>query len=332
MEERSLRVMAYSIRPDEAGFFVRFSAENGIELATSAEAPSAGTVALARGFSCVSIITTAIDPALVRAFHEAGVRFISTRTIGYDHIDAAAARSLGMRIGNAPYSPESVANYAVMLMLMATRKIKAIIRKSEAQDFSLSGVRGIEIKNLVVGIAGTGRIGRALAKNLSGFGCEILAHDLFPDEQTGRLARYVSWDELCRLSDIISLHMPATSENYHLVDAAAIARMKDGVFIVNTARGSLIDTAAFLDAVESGKIGGAALDVIEDESELYYNDLRGQALKTRDLALLQAYPNVLVTPHTAFYTDQAVRDMVENSLRSCVAFIRGEDNPWEIPL
>jgi D-lactate dehydrogenase len=126
--------------------------------------------------------------------------------------------------------------------------------------------------------------------------------------------------------------MPATQDNFHIVGRDSLANMKDGVFIVNTARGNLIDTQAFLDAVESGKVGGAALDVIEDEADLYYNDLRGVPLKTRDLALLKSYPNVLVTPHTAFYTDQAVRDMVENSLRSCIAFQRGEDNPWEVRL
>ena len=181
-----------------------------------------------------------------------------------------------------------------------------------------------------MGVAGTGRIGRRVIENLSGFGCRILAYDLYPSEEVA--ASYVSWDELVGRCDVLSLHMPATEANYHIVNAGSLARMKDGVFIVNTARGSLIDTEAFLDAVESGKIGGAALDVIEDEAELYYNDLRGLPLKTRDLALLDAYPNVLVTPHTAFYTDQAVRDMAENSLRSCLAFIRGEGNPWEVRL
>jgi D-lactate dehydrogenase len=269
---------------------------------------------------------------MVKAFRDAGVRFVSTRTIGYDHIDLAAARSLGMRVGNAPYSPDSVADYTIMLMLMATRRMKAILRKKAAQDFSLAGAQGLELHNLTVGIAGTGRIGRRIVQKLSGFGCEILAHDLHPSDEVRGLARYVSWEELARSSDLISLHMPATEANYHLVNGESLAAMKEGVFIINTARGSLVDTAAFIGAVESGKIGGACLDVIEDEAELYYNDLRGRPLKNRDLALLDAYPNILVTPHTAFYTDQAVRDMVENSLRSCVAFQRGEDNPWEVRL
>jgi D-lactate dehydrogenase len=134
------------------------------------------------------------------------------------------------------------------------------------------------------------------------------------------------------VSDIISLHMPAAEDNYHIINAHSLARMKDGVVIVNTARGSLIDTAAFLDAVEGGKIGAAALDVVEDEGCLYYKDLRGAALPNRDLAVLHSYPNVIISPHTAFYTDQSVSDMVENSIRSCIAFQRGEDNPWEVSL
>jgi lactate dehydrogenase-like 2-hydroxyacid dehydrogenase len=332
MDDGRPKVFAYSIRPDEKVFFSSFCSAKGIELGSSESAPSMDTITLAAGYPCVSIITTIIDPGMVRAFREAGVRFISTRTIGYDHIDLAAVRTLGMRVGNAPYSPDSVADYTIMLMLMATRRMKAILRKKAVQDFSLVGSQGVELRNLRVGIAGTGRIGRRIVKKLSTFGCEILAHDLYPSDELKGLARYVSWEELARSSDLISLHMPATEANYHLVNKASLATMKDGVFIINTARGSLIDTAAFIEAVESGKVGGACLDVIEDEAELYYNDLRGRPLKTRDLALLDAFPNVLVTPHTAFYTDQAVRDMVENSLRSCVAFQRGEDNPWEVRL
>ena len=332
MSDGRTQVFAYSIRPDETDFFSSFCAVNGIELGSTEVSPSLDTIGLASGYPCVSIITTIVDPVMVKAFHDAGVRFISTRTIGYDHIDLAAARSIGMRVGNAPYSPDSVADYTIMLMLMATRRMKAILRKKAAQDFSLAGSQGLELRNLTVGIAGTGRIGRRIIEKLSGFGCAILAHDLHPSEDLRPLATYVSWEELAASSDLISLHMPATEANYHLVNRDSLAAMKDGVFIINTARGSLIDTAAFVEAVESGKVGGACLDVIEDEAELYYNDLRGRPLKNRDLAILDAYPNVLVTPHTAFYTDQAVRDMVENSLRSCIAFQRGEDNPWEVQL
>ncbi len=137
-------------------------------------------------------------------------------------------------------------------------------------------------------------------------------------------------DRLFAESDVITMHMPATKENYHLVNEKTIASMKDGVFLINTASGSLIDTQAFLDAVESGKIGGAALDVIENETGLYYNNLKNEILTNRERAVLKSYPNVIVMPHTAFYTDQAVSDMVEHSIESCLLFTQGAQNPWEI--
>jgi D-lactate dehydrogenase len=325
-----MKILAYSQRPDEKRPFEQFCRDFGVELIALEEPPTPRTIPRAEGFSAISIITTPLNGDFLRDFHRLGVRFISTRSIGYDHIDTAAAKALGIRIGNVSYSPDTVANYAVMFMLMAIRKVKAIVRLARSQDYSLAGVQGREMRNLTVGIAGTGRIGRRVIRNLTGFDCKILAFDKYESGEVRAFAEYVSWEELIARSDLISLHMPAAEDNYHIVNAESIAKMKDGVYIINTARGSLIDTEAFLDAVESGKIGGAALDVVEDERGLYYNNLRGQIIRNRALAVLRSYPNVIITPHTAFYTDQAVSDMVENSLRSCIAFIRGEENPWEI--
>jgi D-lactate dehydrogenase len=327
-----MKILAYSQRPDEARPFEHFCREFGVELSALTEPPAPLTIPRAEGFSAISIITTPLNGEFLRDFYKMGVRFISTRSIGYDHIDTPAAKALGIRIGNVSYSPDTVANYAVMFMLMAIRKVKAIARLAQSQDYSLAGVQGREMRNLTIGVAGTGRIGRRVIGNLTGFGCKILAFDKYESEEIRAFAEYVSWEELISRSDLISLHMPAAQDNYHIVNAESIARMKDGVYIINTARGSLIDTEAFLDAVESGKIGGAALDVVEDERGLYYNNLRGQIIPNRALAVLRSYPNVIITPHTAFYTDQAVSDMVENSLRSCIAFMKGEDNPWEIKL
>jgi D-lactate dehydrogenase len=325
-----MKIFAYSKRPDEAGPFEQFCQELGVELTAIEEPPSPRAIPLAKSFPAVSIITTPLNEEFLREFHRLGVRFISTRSIGYDHIDTAAAKALGIRIGNVSYSPDTVANYTLMLILMTIRKIKAIVRLAQAQDYSLARVRGRELRSLTVGIVGTGRIGRRVIRHLTGFDCKILAFDKYQSGEVRAFAEYVSWEELIARSDLISLHIPAAEDNYHIINAGSIAKMKDGVCIINTARGSLIDTEAFLDAVESGKIGGAALDVVEDERGLYYNNLRGQVIPNRDLAALRSYPNVIITPHTAFYTDQAVSDMVENSLRSCIAFIRGEENPWEI--
>jgi D-lactate dehydrogenase len=324
------KILAYTVRDDEVIFFETFSKRCGLDVEIRHESPSLKTVPLARDFPCISIITTPLDAATLAAFYDCGVRFISTRTIGYEHIDVTAARKLGIRIANVSYSPDTVSNYAVMLMLMTIRNIKLISRTSAAQDFSLRMERGREIKNMTVGVAGTGRIGTRVIRHLSGFGCNILAYDTRPNDEASRSARYVSWEEFLAQSDIITLHMPAITETHHLINAQSIAKMKDGVYIINTARGSLIDTPAFLDAVERGKIAGAALDVVEDEAGLYYRDLRGAAVSNRELAVLKSYPNVIVTPHTAFYTAEAVRDMIENSLISCGNFLRGEDIPWEV--
>lgn len=325
-----MKIMIYNCRTDEAELLDGFQKKYGVELLHSTRSPAAETVRLAEGCECISMITTPMKEELLRLYRAAGVRFISTRSIGYDHIDLAAAQRLGMRVGNVSYSPGSVADYTVMLMLAAVRRLKAILGRSAIQDFTLPGIRGREMHNLTVGVVGTGRIGRTVLQDLSGFGCRLLAYDLYPNDAVRGIAEYVPFDELLRQSDIVTLHMPATDENYHRIDRDAIAKMKDGAILINTARGSLIDTGALLDALESGRLGGAALDVIENETGLYYNDLKRDVLSNRDLAALRACPNVFWTPHMAFYTDQAVSDMVENSVRSCCLFSKGEENPWQV--
>ncbi|MDR1933407.1 MAG: D-lactate dehydrogenase VanH-A [Spirochaetales bacterium] len=332
MPEKPLKILAYTRRKDEAVFFEKFSRQYGVDVTEREEIPTEQTAALAEGCPALSIITTPMNARVLTALYDRGVRFISTRSIGYDHIDVKTAKELGIRIGNVSYAPDAVSNYAVMFILMAIRNIKNIARLALAQDYSIQSgfVQGRILQNLTVGIAGTGRIGRRVIDHLSGFGCEILAYDKYEDEYLRRRVNYVSWDEMCARCDVISLHMPAARDNIHIVNAASLARMKDGVVIINTARGALIDTAAFMDAVESGKVGAAALDVVEEEGCLYYNNLRGRVLPNRDIAILKSYPNVILTPHTAFYTDQSISDMVENSIKSCLAFLRGEENPWEI--
>ena len=288
------------------------------------------TAELSRGIDYISIITTPVNEELLKKFKDCGVKFISTRTIGYDHIDLDSAEKLGIHVGNATYSPNSVADYAIMMMLMAVRKMKLIMDRSSSQDFSLGMVQGRELPNLTVGVIGTGRIGETVIKHLSGFGCRIIAHDIYEKESVKKYAEYRDLDYVLQNSHIITLHMPATEDNYHLINKKTISEMKDNVFIINTGRGSLINTDDFIEGIESGKIAGAALDVIENETGLYYNDLKGQVLNNRQLAVLKSFPNVIVTPHTAFYTDQAVSDMVENSIKSIILFDEKKENPWQV--
>lgn len=325
-----MKILAYSYRADETMYFQEFSKKYKVEVVLCEDAPSMKNAELARGFQCVSIVTTPVSGELVEKFHEMGVKFISTRTIGYDHIDIEKARQLDMHVGNVTYSPSSVADHTVMVILMTIRKMKAIMQCTSVQDYSLKGVQGRELHNLTVGVIGTGKIGQRVIKNLSGFDCKIIAHSSHEDEDVKKYAAYVSLEELLKNSNIITLHIPARKNNYHIIDKNSIDMMKEGVFIINTARGSLINTEDLIEGIEKKKIAGVALDVIEHESDLYYNDLKCEILNNRQLAILKSYPNVIITPHTAFYTDQSVSDMVENSILSCTLFMEGKQNPWQV--
>ena len=325
-----MKLFAFSQRLDELPYFEKFTRQYGIELGSCSKGPSLENAGLAAGYPCVSIITTPIRPPLMDRLYAEGVRYISTRTIGYDHIDLEHARKIGMGVGNVSYAPDSVADFTVMLILMAIRNIKAMTARAGVQDFSLPGLEGRCLSNQTVGVVGTGRIGQAVISRLAGFGCRILACDPFAGPEGNPSLSYVDLETLLQESDIVTLHMPATPENYHMINRETLSQMKPDAILVNTARGSLIDTDSLLDAIEEKIIGGAALDVIEDERKLYYKDLRREILKNRKLAVLKSHPNVIVTPHMAFYTDQSVSDMVEHSIQSCRMFLNGGENPWKI--
>lgn len=326
-----MKLFVYSYREfDEAEFFQKFAEKYQVELGICHDAPTMENAYLAEGYPYVSIITTKIDEELMNRFHALGVKMISTRTIGYDHIDLEAARKCGISVGNVTYSPECVADYTVMLMLMSIRKMKRIMQREEINDFSLPGIQGKEMPNFTVGVLGTGRIGRAVIRDISGFGCKIYAYDQYENDEVKKYAQYVSLDEIYEKCDMITLHMPLTEENMHLIDAEAIQKMQDGVVLINTARGGLIDTKALIDGLESGKIGAAGLDVIEEEFGMYYFDRKSDILSKRDLYILRGFPNVIVTPHMAFYTDQAVSDMVKHSIESCMLHEAGKEDPCRV--
>ncbi|MFW6722999.1 D-isomer specific 2-hydroxyacid dehydrogenase family protein [Streptomyces sp. MAR4 CNY-716] len=272
---------------------------------------------LAVGNRCISVgHKTRITESTLLALSRAGVAYISTRSIGCNHIDVAYAERVGISVGNVAYSPDSVADYTLMLMLMAVRHAKSTLRRGDVHDYRLHDVRGRELRDLTVGVVGTGRIGAAVMDRLRGFGCRILAHDTRP----GTAADYVPLDELLRLSDIVTLHTPLTPDTHHLLDRRRIGQMKRGAVVVNTGRGALLDTGALLPALEDGRLGGAALDVLEGEEGVFYADRRNSPPDSGPLPRLQELPNVLVSPHTAYYTDHALSDTVENSLTNCLEF------------
>ncbi|MBR5799050.1 MAG: lactate dehydrogenase [Lachnospiraceae bacterium] len=327
-----MKVTVYNCRPfDEKELFLRYEKELGIELVLCPDAPDKENAALAKGSDCIDIITSKMPEDLLKVFADYGVRYVTTRTIGYDHIDVAAAKKLGMTVANAPYGPHGVADYTVMLILMTIRKMKRILERTNIQDYTLAGIQGRELKDLTVGVIGTGRIGRTVLSDLSGFGCKLIAYDIFENEEVKAAGiPYVSLEEMWQQADVISLHAPLTDENFHMIDEKAISSMKDGVMIINTARGGLIDSEALIKGIESGKIGGAGLDVVENEFGLYYYDHKSDILSNRELAILRGFPNVTVSHHMAFYTDCCVDTVVRDSLLGCKCFMEGKENPWEV--
>lgn len=326
-----MKVAVYSLRSfDEKEWFEVYAKELGLTLVTCPDGPSMENVDITEGCTCVDIITSKIDRQLMCEFAKRGVKYLVTRTIGYDHIDLEAAKEFGIHVGNAPYGPNGVADYTVMLILMSIRKMKRIIERTNVQDYTLKGLQGRELKDLTVGVIGTGRIGRTVVKNLSGFGCKILAYDLYENDETRKYAQYVSLEEMWKQADVITLHTPLTEDNFHLIGKDTIDKMKDGVVLINTARGGLIDSEALISGIESGKIGAAGLDVVENEFELYYFDRKSDVLKNRELAILRGFPNVTVSHHMAFYTDDCVKTVVKDSLMGCKLFMEGKANPWEV--
>jgi D-specific alpha-keto acid dehydrogenase len=292
----------------------------GVTPTLTEAAVSEANIELAFGNRCISVgHKTRVTNSTLLALSRAGVTYISTRSIGYNHIDMKHAESVGISVENVAYSPDSVADYTLMLMLMAVRNAKSIIRRADVHDYRLNDVRGKELRDLTIGVIGTGRIGGAVMDRLRGFGCRILAYDSRPETA----ADYVPLDELLELSDIVTLHTPLNADTHHLLNRRRIEQMKRGALIINTGRGSLLDTEALVPALESGRLGGAALDVLEGEEGIFYADCRNKPIGNTPLSRLQKLPNVLVSPHTAYYTDHALSDTVENSIINCLRFESG---------
>ncbi len=306
----------YGCDPDEAAVFRRMAPRFAVSPTVTSAPLSVHNTDLAAGSQCVSVShKTSVDAPALAGLSRTGVRYLSTRSIGVDHIDLGAADRFGIVVGTVSYSPDSVADYTLMLILMALRHARSIVTSADRHDYRLGPRRGRELRDLTVGVVGTGRIGGAVLDRLRGFGCRTLCHDRMPTS-----AGHVSLDELVQRSDVVTLHIPLTAETHHLLDRRRITSMKRGAVVVNTARGALVDTAALVGALEAGALGGAALDVVEGEAGIFYEDYRAIGIDNTLLSRLHALPNVVLTPHTAYYTDHTLSDVVEASLASCIRF------------
>ncbi|HEV7772649.1 MAG TPA: D-lactate dehydrogenase VanH [Conexibacter sp.] len=310
-------ITIYGCGQDEAAVFREMAQGLGVAPTITEAAVSEGNVGLAFGNRCISVgHKTQVTNATLLALSEAGVTYISTRSVGCNHVDVDYAESVGISVETVAYSPDSVADYTLMLMLMAVRNAKSVIRRADVHDYRLSNVRGKELRDLTVGVIGTGRIGSAVMDRLRGFGCRTLAYDTRPRTS----ADYVTLGALLERSDIVTLHAPLTADTHHLLDRRRIERMKHSAVIVNTGRGALLDTEALVSALESGRLGGAALDVLEGEDGIFYADCSDKPIESQLLLRLHKLSNVLISPHSAYYTDHALMDTVQNSLTNCLKF------------
>lgn len=326
-----MKIFFYDLRPyDELPAAQKICAEMGIEFEHCEEYPDETNYVLAKGFDAISTTPCDLSAPMLEKFHSVGVKYILCRSIGYDHVDLEKAKELGLRVSNVDYPPTGVANFAIMLMMMCARRITHILERGRVQDFLLEGKLGMDISYATIGVIGTGKIGATVIRHLSPFGCRLICYDPYRNEEAAKHAEYMELDQLFAEADIITIHTNATEENYHLLNKDAFAKMKDGVIVINTARGKLINTPDLIEALESGKVGAAALDVLEKEDGLYYYDRVGDVIANHEMAVLRSFPNVILSTHTAFYTVQAVENMVRGCCEGAAAFEKGEKSRHEI--
>jgi D-lactate dehydrogenase len=310
----------YDTKPYDRDYFKRAAAGQAVEWRFHEFRLSADTAPTAQGASAVCVfVNDHLDRPCLEKLAEQGIRLVALRCAGFNNVDLAAARELGVAVTRVPaYSPHAVAEHTVALLLTLNRKIHRAYNRVRELNFSLSGLVGFDLHGKTVGLVGTGKIGRCTAAIFKGFGCRVLAYDPLP--QTEWAARhdieYVALADLLRSSDIVSLHLPLTPETHYLLNAETLALTKPGTYIINTSRGRLVETKALIDALKSGHVGGVALDVYEEEEGIFFEDLSGQVLQDDELSRLLGFPNVLITSHQAFLTEEALSEIARVTVQN----------------
>lgn len=284
------------------------------------------TAGLAAGFEAVCVfVNDRVDSTIIAKLSGVGVRLIALRCAGYNNVDLKAAKKHDIVVVRVPgYSPYAVAEHTLGLMLALNRKLHRAYNRVREGNFALDGLLGFDLHGKTAGIIGTGRIGTVVARILTGFGCQILAFDPMPDETCRSLGvRYVQLDELLAQSDMITLHCPLTPDNKHMIDASALTKMRDGVMLINTSRGALIDTIAAIEALKSGKLGYLGLDVYEEEEQIFFEDRSGLIISDDVFSRLLTFPNVIITGHQAFFTREAMENIASTTIDNITKFESG---------
>ncbi len=321
-----MRVAVFSTRPYDRDSLERANAAGRHGLQFLQARLDASTVAAATGALAVcAFVNDRLDAGVLQALHAQGTRLVALRCAGFNQVDLQAAARLGIAVARVPeYSPHAVAEHTVALVLALNRKIHRAYNRVREGNFALEGLLGFDLHGRTVGVIGTGKIGECFARIMAGFGSRLLAFAPRPNPEVEALgARYVALPELLAGSDIVSLHCPLTPTTRHLIDAAALAAMKPGAMLINTSRGAVIDTRAVIAALKAGTLGSLGLDVYEEEGDLFFRDLSDEVLHDDVFARLLTFPNVLVTGHQGFFTEDALAEIARITLANLDAFEAG---------
>ena len=322
-----MKIAFFSTKSYDRESFDRFLAKSGHEITYFDSKLDKHTVHLAEGHEAVcSFVNDQIDAGILKKLDQHGIKLIALRCAGYNQVDLNAAEELGIKIVRVPaYSPEAVAEHAFALILTLSRKTHKAYNRVRENNFSLEGLTGINIHSKTVGVIGTGAIGKAFCRIAKGFGCEILAFDIFENEEMKALGvKYLPLQEVLAKSQIISLHCPLTPETKHLINADTIEYMQKGVALINTSRGALIETKSVIKALKKGKIGFLGIDVYEEEEHIFFKNLSEEIIQDEQIARLMTFPNVLITGHQAFLTKEALEQIASITLSNISAFEKGK--------
>ncbi|PWQ98281.1 2-hydroxyacid dehydrogenase [Leucothrix arctica] len=314
-----MKVAVFGAKSYDSKYLSKENEHFGHELVFIEAHLNALTAPLAQGFGAVCVfVNDDIDADCLKALSEVGVGTVALRCAGFNNVDLEAAASLGINVVRVPeYSPHGVAEHAVALLLSLNRQTYRAYNRVRESNFSLEGLLGFNVNTKTVGVIGTGKIGAAFCSIMKGFGCRVIAYDMYPNEACLKQGiEYVDLDTLLKQSDIISLHCPLTPETEHLIDDETISVMKKGVMLINTSRGGLIDTAAVIRQLKSGQIGYLGLDVYEEEGDIFFEDISDKVLEDDVFARLLTFPNVLVTGHQAFFTSDALESIAKTTLQN----------------
>ncbi|MBP3315896.1 MAG: 2-hydroxyacid dehydrogenase [Clostridia bacterium] len=323
-----MKIAFFDTKPYDKPSFDKYGEQHGVEFKYFETKLNEDTAELAHGFDGVcAFVNDTVNAEVIDKLHELGVKVLALRCAGFNNVDMKHAYGKLHVLRVPAYSPYAVAEHTIALLLTSIRRIHKAYIRSKDFNFSLSGLTGFDLHGKTVGVIGTGRIGRVFIDICKGFGMKVLAYDKFPAKEIedGDRVRYVELDEIFEKSDVISLHCPLTDETHHLIDANALERCKKGVIILNTSRGALVDAEALLAAIKSRKVGAACLDVYEEESDLFFEDNSGHIMEDDTLARLISMPNVIVTSHQAFLTEEALSNIAETTVQNIVdIFERGQ--------